>query len=377
MNSAKTINIDAVELELADRWAELERLGTQDPEQLTAAVKCFQEACRQSDHLTADQGERLAEHVAWSFGPLLRALEEGRSLESLSVYDDGYECLTALNRRQALRRLIMGAVAGATLVSTVATSNAAPSFSHGPDPEPIVMELVVDVAIRAAEESSALPGLPSGAADLFERSMSFTAKWEGGFSDHVADRGGATKYGVTQGLLDAVRERDGEPPMDVRDLTKDQALEIYRSEFWIPCRCDKLPERVAMWVLDTAVNSGMYRAIKMLQAEVGAKADGKLGPKSLAKVHAQDPHDLFNRLIDARAKFVSAIVEKDQSQSVFLKGWENRIYDMRVFADARGFETIEQFGSHIQRWWQLLKKNPATDDPVGHLSDNDFPGVPV
>ena len=56
---------------------------------------------------------------------------------------------------------------------------------------------------------------------------------EGGFGDHPADRGGETRWGITE----AVARADGwSGPM--RDLPRDRAVAIYRRLYWSRPRLD-------------------------------------------------------------------------------------------------------------------------------------------
>lgn len=99
----------------------------------------------------------------------------------------------------------------------------------------------------------------SNRSPTFERALRLTLDAEGVFSDHAWDPGGATKYGITEGLA---REYGYE---DVRDLTVEQARDIYWRHFWLPLMCDELPVPVAMELFDAAVNVGRRRGVKFLQ----------------------------------------------------------------------------------------------------------------
>ena len=68
----------------------------------------------------------------------------------------------------------------------------------------------------------------------WERAIGFSLPWEGGFADHPADRGGPTNMGITQGALDAAYKRGVVKHRNVRALSKDEALVIYRANFWEP-----------------------------------------------------------------------------------------------------------------------------------------------
>ena len=114
----------------------------------------------------------------------------------------------------------------------------------------------------------------------FAWAVSHTLEAEGFFSDHAWDPGGATKYGITE----AVARRHGH---EVRDLTVEQAKEIYRKDYWNSLGLDEIAEaswRVAMEIFDTAVNSGTARATRIAQEALVTifdkklSIDGKMGP---------------------------------------------------------------------------------------------------
>jgi len=90
-------------------------------------------------------------------------------------------------------------------------------------------------------------------------------KYEGGFVNHPQDPGGATNLGITDrrdGKVDGMVDVDGNGSGDVaiRNLTAEQAGEIYRREYWAPSGCDDLPAGFDVCVFDAAVNCGVRRA---------------------------------------------------------------------------------------------------------------------
>jgi hypothetical protein len=48
--------------------------------------------------------------------------------------------------------------------------------------------------------------------------------------------------------------------LDVKSLTKEEAADIYRHDYWEKAGCDELPWPLDMVVFDTAVNMGVRRA---------------------------------------------------------------------------------------------------------------------
>lgn len=100
---------------------------------------------------------------------------------------------------------------------------------------------------------------------------------------------------------------------------------IYQSGYWDKCHCDDLPVGVDYAVFDGAVNSGPGRSAKWLQAAVGAKQDGAIGPKTLAKVKEHDPADIVNAMCDRRLNFLRAL----STWPTFGRGWGRRVEGVR------------------------------------------------
>jgi lysozyme family protein len=148
---------------------------------------------------------------------------------------------------------------------------------------------------------------------------------EGGYVNHKNDRGGCTNKGVT---LNTFRSYYGSglDCNDLKAITEDQAGEIYKKGYWDPCWGDKIQcSKVAQIIVDWAVNSGVKTAIKNVQKIVGTTADGVMGPMTLRAINENCQKDLFDAIKDARKAYYERLVEKDESQRVFLKGWLNRL----------------------------------------------------
>ncbi|KAF9577256.1 hypothetical protein BGW38_007656, partial [Lunasporangiospora selenospora] len=84
-----------------------------------------------------------------------------------------------------------------------------------------------------------------------------------GSSDQAADRGGATKYGITEAVA---RENGYTGPITELPLSK--AKEIYQERYWRPLRLEAISEisqPIALELFDTGVNMGISTAAKFLQ----------------------------------------------------------------------------------------------------------------
>jgi lysozyme family protein len=143
----------------------------------------------------------------------------------------------------------------------------------------------------------------------FEKCHPITAKWEGGWSDHPADPGGKTMYGVTEAVYHAWLRRQGRKIAPVRTISKIDALAIYRSVYWDAIGGDGLAAGVDLATYDAAVNSGPARAKKWLLASVGGTAV-----------------QTVKRICATRLSFVSGL----RTWKTFGKGWSRRIADIEA-----------------------------------------------
>lgn len=148
---------------------------------------------------------------------------------------------------------------------------------------------------------------------------------EGGYVDHPADRGGPTKYGITQATLAAWRGR-AVTAVDVQALTQDEAREIYAEEYIRKPGFDRVNgERLSAFLVDSAVNHGPATAAKFLQRALGVSADGVIGPATRSALYNSDPVRIFHRALAERAKFYGRLITDDPSQAPFAAGWMNRL----------------------------------------------------
>lgn len=142
---------------------------------------------------------------------------------------------------------------------------------------------------------------------------------EGGFSDHAADPGGKTNYGITEAVA-----REAGYTGDMRELPMQLAKDIYLARFWRSIRADDLPPGIRYAVFDAAVNSGPAQATKWLQRALGVEADGVIGPKTLAAAYAQDARALRLRMLAQRLRFMAGL----PNWPAFSRGWARRIADL-------------------------------------------------
>ncbi len=162
----------------------------------------------------------------------------------------------------------------------------------------------------------------------FSRCIEPILEAEGGFVDHPEDPGGATNMGITFNTLKAWRHPDSISVDDVRNLTKDEAKQIYRANYWNALSCDDLPDGVDLVAFDFCVNAGPGRSAKTLQRVVGVKDDGVVGPITLAAVAAVDPEHIIRRFSELRTEFYQGL----PTFATFGKGWLRRVRNVEAEA---------------------------------------------
>lgn len=155
---------------------------------------------------------------------------------------------------------------------------------------------------------------------------------EGGFSNHPADRGGATNKGITQQTYDAHRRAVGLGLRSVKHIEDDEVRRIYHARFWMAGKCDAMPWPLSLGHFDACVNHGIGNATKLLQRALGVAQDGKHGPMTQAALEAAQKGALFGEWYAARLRFYYEIVKKKPSQKTFLLGWIARMVHLHEVA---------------------------------------------
>mgnify|MGYP003297077889 CR=1 FL=1 len=112
---------------------------------------------------------------------------------------------------------------------------------------------------------------------------------------------------------------------------------IYQSDYWLPPRCDILMSPLDLVQFDTAVNMGVGRAVRFLQASVGCSVDGDFGAGTERAVAGCDCATVLAAYCQCREDFYRGLVEKNPKLAVFSKGWMNRLDALRHEVGVPGF----------------------------------------
>lgn len=164
----------------------------------------------------------------------------------------------------------------------------------------------------------------------FAKAFKYTVLNEGSYSDHPADRGGATsRFGVTQVELARWRKRPVSK-LDVRDMLEAEAKEIYETWYFKPLGCDRVQmSGVTIAMFDIGVVCGIGASALLTQRAANALGcnlteDGHIGPKSIQAVNSFTQKSFITQFEKLVRRRFYGIVASRPSQIVFLKGWLNR-----------------------------------------------------
>lgn len=133
----------------------------------------------------------------------------------------------------------------------------------------------------------------------FKKAVKNVLVLEGGYVNNPRDIGGETKYGITALSY---------PNIDIKSLTKAQAIKIYFDDYWmanlskVPSQtitCEDLSQITGEMFFDIAVNMGIGRAMQFFEI-------------------TQNPFELF-------AMRIRHYTTKSKTWDDFGKGWMNRI----------------------------------------------------
>ena len=117
---------------------------------------------------------------------------------------------------------------------------------------------------------------------LFSDTIEETLAHEGGYVFDKDDLGGETKWGISKRQY---------PKLDIKNLSREEAIQIYYKDYWRKARCRELPNSISPMYFDMCVNFGRSGATKVLQeacnsqerwkGEKALDVDGRIGPRTI------------------------------------------------------------------------------------------------
>ena len=152
----------------------------------------------------------------------------------------------------------------------------------------------------------------------FDEIIEVVLHHEGGYVNDPDDPGGETNFGVA---------KRSHPDVDIKNLTKDGAKEIYKETYWDKNKVESLPENLRHIAFDMYVNQGKSRGVKILQQAAnakgaGLKVDGGLGPMTLKAITESNVE--LDRVRAYRIKYYADLVTRKPDLEKFYFGWFRR-----------------------------------------------------
>jgi lysozyme family protein len=155
----------------------------------------------------------------------------------------------------------------------------------------------------------------------FDQAVEIILKKEGGYVNHPKDPGGETNFGIAKKFY---------PHLDIKNLTVEQAKEIYLKEYWLKIQADLLPSYLRLIAFDCAVNQGVGFCLDSLRYLAGERTGTPMKVVA-AKLQSSNQDQIENAFVKRRMDRYAA----NKNFKTFGKGWTNRLFEI---AKISGFD---------------------------------------
>lgn len=165
----------------------------------------------------------------------------------------------------------------------------------------------------------------------FEQAFDRLIGHEGKFTDDKNDRGNWTTGIIGKGILKGTKYGISAmtyPDFDIKNLTLNQAKEIYKRDWWDKLNADNLDPAIVFQVWDFAINAGMGTAKRKLQKSVGMAEDGIIGPLTIKAIQKADLNDVLMKFNAERLNHYTSL----STWPRYGKGWTLRIAQQLNYA---------------------------------------------
>lgn len=155
---------------------------------------------------------------------------------------------------------------------------------------------------------------------VWEKAFALLMENEGGYINDPRDPGGETKFGIC---------KKSYPNEDIKNLTYERARDIYHRDYWLKAKCDKYPDALSVAVFDYAVNSGVKKASKDLQAALGVTVDGIVGNQTIGAANTKPVRPVLEAYLDGRLSYLMSL----KNWKIYGNGWGRRVFKVRKFCE--------------------------------------------
>lgn len=150
----------------------------------------------------------------------------------------------------------------------------------------------------------------------FQRAVEYLIERIEGGGEVIFDSGGLTRWGISG---------KAHPLLDIRNLTKEEAIGIYWQEYWEANHCGLLPGPLSLMVFDGCVNASAVGVIRLLQSLVRVREDGVIGKATANAVwNYPTQAELRARFTEIRLRHYESLVKEKPSYVKYIHGWRLR-----------------------------------------------------
>ncbi len=140
---------------------------------------------------------------------------------------------------------------------------------------------------------------------------------EGGYGNSSSDLGGETNFGIS---------KRNYPYLDIKNLTPEKALLIYKSDFWDKYRIGEINDQfLANQIFDMIFNMDYAKAVYCIQkAIVNVNLDGVMGSETIKTINIAEPKVLLNAIRIERMRHYLRRITDNKTQLVNMPSWTRR-----------------------------------------------------
>jgi|ERR1043166_4002385 hypothetical protein len=135
----------------------------------------------------------------------------------------------------------------------------------------------------------------------FQRCIDFVIDTLEGGGMVVKDSGGITRWGISS---------KAHPGIDIENLTREEAEDIYEAEYWIPCGCERMDFPMSLTIFACAVNQGV----------------------AFAQVVSHESLDYVDALVRCMVRYHDLASQRAEFRQYF-RGWIGRL--VRIFREGQ------------------------------------------
>lgn len=167
-------------------------------------------------------------------------------------------------------------------------------------------------------------------ARVWQMAVNLTLNVEGGYQCDQDDKGNWTGGNIGVGALKGTKygiSAASFPDVDIKNLTKEQAIYLYKTRYWEKNKCDYMPDALSIAVFDYVFLSGT-QGVRDLQRVLGVKVDGVIGNQTLCACNSKPLWQIIKEYFDKRMEYVIYLGSKPK-YSKYKQGWINRVNHVR------------------------------------------------